>query len=233
MGSEMCIRDSYRITVVGINEEDGSKLDLTLDTTGPAPLPSLGEARPVDHDGDSGVPFVIHRQPRRLESSLVELPEGYIIDLRYSGPLLTADTPEAAKAGTLFNQNQSDGFLAGGDPFGIVLHFDASGGISRVFFVDTNHLPLIGTEAIKSIQPISALNWLVTEYDPNAIGANGNYVSVLDDPIFQPNNKWVTVDHLTGGVHVASTAVPQAPANLRDAILQSLAIAVDRQSARQ
>ena len=140
----------YRITVVGINEEDGSKLDLTLDTTGPAPLPSLGEARPVDHDGDSGVPFVIHRQPRRLESSLVELPEGYIIDLRYSGPLLTADTPEAAKAGTLFNQNQSDGFLAGGDPFGIVLHFDASGGISRVFFVDTNHLPLIGTEAIKS-----------------------------------------------------------------------------------
>ena len=224
----------YRITVVGINEEDGSKLDLTLDTTGPAPLPSLGEARPVDHGGDSGVPFVIHRQPRRLESSLVELPEGYIIDLRYSGPLLTADTPEAAKAGTLFNQNQSDGFLAGGDPFGIVLHFDASGGISRVFFVDTNHLPLIGTEAIKSIQPIGALNWLVTEFDADAIGPDGNYKTEFDDPIFSPNNKWVTVDHLTGGVHVASGGVPARAVNdLRAEINGSLEISRDRQSARQ
>lgn len=90
-----------------------------------------------------------------------------------------------------------------------------------------------GIGTLGTIQPIGALNWLVTEYDPNAFGADGNYASQLDQPIFNPNNKWVTVDHLTGGVHVASGAVPVMPTDLRDAIAQARAIANDRQSASQ
>ena len=235
----------YRIVAVGVNKEDGFKLDLTLDTTGPAPLPSLGEARPVDHGGDSGVPFVIHRQPRRLESSLVELPEGYFIDLRYSGSLVPGVAPSDPMTCVL-NQNQSDEFLAGSGPEGVELQFDASGGISRMFFVDTELLPPVGsappgTEQIKSLQPIGALNWLVTEYDPNAIGGDGNYISRQDAPIFSPSNKWVTVDHLTGSVHVASGAVPAGNVDVDgdgkvtvvDQILESRAIANNRQSAAQ
>ena len=89
-----------------------------------------------------------------------------------------------------------------------------------------------------SIQPTGPLNWLVTQYDPNAFAAGGNYASEQDEPIFNPINKWVTVDQNTGGVHVASAAVPIPPAggfagDLRAKILQSLAIANDRQSAGQ
>ena len=214
----------YTITLVGINE-DGSKLNLTLDASGPAPLPSLGDARGVDSEGESGVPFVIHRQPRRLESSLVELPEGYLIDLRYSGPLVAADAN--VSAGAEWNQNPPPEVVEDGDdPAGVVVHFDAGGGVSRIISVGTDGRP-------QAIQPTGALNCLVTEYDPNAFGPDGNFQSLSDEPIFSPNNKWVSVDHLTGGVHVASVAVPQGPVNLREAILQSQAIATQRQSASQ
>jgi len=74
----------------------------------------------------------------------------------------------------------------------------------------------------------------VTEYDPTAIGPDGNYITKRDDPLFRSNNKWVTVDHLTGGVNVASTAVPASVnEDLRAEINQSLDVAVRRQSASQ
>ena len=237
---------SYRYRILGVspNGEDGSRLDLTLDLNGPAPLPSLGRPRDVEHDGNSGVPFVIHRQPRVLQSSEVELPEGYLIDLRYSGPLL-AGGGAAAMAGCPHNQNPP--LLPSGgesEPRGIILHFDANGGVSRMFFADAQGFGDPGGGIVDeigplgSIQPIGALHWLVTEYDPNAFGADGNYATPTDEPIFNPINKWVTVDHLTGGVNVASAAVPQMPVggpplSLIDAIVQSRAIANERQSASQ
>jgi len=212
----------YRIISVSTN---GAMLG--LDTTGSAPLPVLG---------GSGAPFVIHRQPRRLESSLVELPEGYIIDLRYSGPVLSGASLEF---GTHLNQNQTD--AAGDGPSSIVLQFDASGVVSRMFFEGVNvYGPVaqladpsnVGSE-LQMIQPIGALNWLVTEYDPNAIDANGAYLPG-QDPLDSPNNKWVTVDHLTGSVNVASGAVPDPNVtNLGTAIGQSQAIARNRQSTSQ
>ena len=220
---------SYRYRILEVNEEDQFRLNLTLDLAGgPAPAPNLGEPRDEGHDpSTNGVPFVIHRQPRRLESSLVELPEGYIIDLRYSGPLLPNDpsTSEDEMLGTFLNESQ-----AGDEPLGVVLHFDANGVISRMFLVNTNSFEPVGAP----LQPIAALDWLVTEFDPNAIGPDGNYISKLDDPIFSPNNKWVTVDHLTGGVHVASSAVPVPVGNdLRAEINGSLVIARNRQSTGQ
>ena len=236
----------YRIIEVRRNIEDQFKLDLALDPNCPAPSPNLGQSRDEGHDPrDRGVPFVVHRQPRRLESSVVELPEGYIIDLRHSGPLLFGSTPEEdmlfASYGCPLNQNQAPsgggGGGAGGEPRPIVLHFDANGGVSRMFFADeqvfSSSVITDGIGTLGTIQPTGALQWLVTEFDPNAFGADGNYATPTDQPIFNPINKWVTVDYLTGGVNVASAAVPQTPTDLRDAIIQSRAIANDRQSASQ
>ena len=222
---------SFRYRITGVTESP-TDLSLTIATSDN----SQAVSAPPPNLGTTGVPFVIHRQPRRLESSRVELPDGYIIDLRYSGPLLPNDDTSSTdeEAGTFLNQNQSDTFLAGADPVGVVLHFDATGGVERMFFVDTNNVAPIGTEAIKLIQPTGALNWLVTEFDPNAFGANGNYASAQNDPIFAPNNKWVTVDHVTGSVNVASAAVPaRAADDLRAEISGSRAIANNRQSASQ
>ncbi len=196
----------YRISDVSLN---GAVL--TLDDPAPAPLPTLG----------SGAPFVVHRQPRRLESSEVELPEGYLIDLRYSGPLVRGIH------GTYLNQTPQAPQAT--QPTSIWMQFDANGGISRLYFDDP-----VYDEGTNGLQPTGALNWLVTQYDPNALDpVSGAPASREQDPIFSPSNKWVTVDSVTGSVNVASGAVPQAPSDLRDAILQSRAIAVGRQSAAQ
>jgi len=172
---------------------------LTLDATGSAPIPPF----------TTGVPFVIHRQPRRLESSLVELPEGYLIDLRYSGP---SGSPFGTFAGSF-----------------VELHFDANGGVAELFDVNGNR-----------VQPTGSLDWLVTNFDPNAVAPKAadptatEPTSREDDPIFRPTNKWVTVDHVTGSVNVASAAVPSSGvADLATAISESREIAVNRQSAGQ
>lgn len=197
----------YLITNVNLN---GAKLELSLDS-GSAPPPEMGD----------GVPFVIHRQPRRLESSRVELPNGYMIDLRYSGPTLNSGTEETF--GTRFNQNPPNGGTGE-----ITLYFDANGGVDRMFYYDS-----IATNPgqVVTRRPISSLYWFVSYFDPdpNAI-----------DPIASPSNKWVTVDHLTGSVNVASSAIPlgtdfngSGTVTLADAIGEAREIADERRSAGQ
>ena len=75
-----------------INALDPLKLDLQLDASGFLPDPPTG----------TGLPFVVFRQPQKLESSRVELPEGYLVDLRYSGPTMSGasaamGTPNASR----------------------------------------------------------------------------------------------------------------------------------------
>jgi len=131
---------SYRYRITRVNPPPPGPRTGTLTLT-----IALGSAPRLQSVG-AMVPFVIHRQPRRLDSSLVELPDGYIIDLRYSGPVLPGTDAGSARAGTFFNQNQT--VADGGEPSSIVLQFDITGGVSRMFFVDTNNLPTVGTEAI-------------------------------------------------------------------------------------
>ena len=126
--------------------------------------------------------------------------------------------------------------IPGGDlPASVVLQFDANGGVSRVLFEgSTVHSGATTvTGELQVIQPTGGLNWLVTNFNPNSIDpANGAPATAADDPIRNPSNKWVTVDHITGSVNVAS-AVPADGGNLTAQILKSLEIAVNRQSAGQ
>ena len=210
---------SYRYRILTV---DTTGTTLTLDPNISAPFPMLG----------AGAPFVIHRQPRRLESSLVELPDGYLIDLRYSGPLQT-DDPSLA---TYFNQDQTVDIPGGDLPASVVLQFDASGGVSRVLFegmtLHTGATTVAGE--LQSIQPTGSLNWLVTNFNPNSIDpVSGAPATAADSPIGNPSNKWVTVDQVTGSVNVASAAIPSGGGPLAAQILESLEIANNRQSAGQ
>ena len=74
-------------------------------------LSGYGQVRPALVAG-STVPFVVYRQPRKLESSRVDLPDGYMIDFRYSGPTgamnqaVAASSP-AADVRIFFNSDGS------------------------------------------------------------------------------------------------------------------------------
>ena len=81
---------SARYRIVNINVVSATETTLTLDGSFLPPVPGALNATS---------PFVIHRQPRKLESSRIDLPSGYIIDLRASGELnfggATRDIPAA------------------------------------------------------------------------------------------------------------------------------------------
>ena len=64
-------QSQLRFTITDLNEA-GSNLELTLDPS------------PFGNPPSNSSKFVIYRQPRRLASSRVDLPTGYLVDLRLS-----------------------------------------------------------------------------------------------------------------------------------------------------
>ncbi len=206
---------SYRYLIQNV-APTGSNLNITLDlNTGYAPQPQLGA---------TGVPFVIHRQPQKLESSRVDLPAGHMIDLRYSGPVV-AD-PNAA-FGTAFNQ-QIDDTIANANQIRIL--FGPQGGVDRFYFYN-NLTGFSGTGAVIGEIPQSTLYWFVSAYETEP-GIQ---------PIDRPSNMWVTLNHLTGSVNVASTAPPTGAVDadgdgsltFADRILEARQIAITGRSATQ
>ena len=126
----------YEITDVDDSSSPGGIiLTLSLGLNG---LP----VRPVLQQGAS-VPYVITRLPRRLESSQVDLPSGYVIDLRFSGPL--------GASGSVFNQGTAA-------DESVQLFFAEDGSIDR-FAYTVNGAPVSGI-------PTDAFYFFVSEYDP-------------------------------------------------------------------
>ena len=172
---------SYRISFVTIS---GNSLLLTLDRGNGdtliedfGPLPLLPRVQAPSPDPDPSFSFVIERQPKVIRSSRTELPAGYIIDMRYSGPL-------GGPAGTLFHQEIENA---------VVVYFNRSGGIDRM-----NLVPQAGPLANTYFPPpnngqlIGPLQLLVTEDNPNP-----EYISLDRD-----NSLWVSVESATGTVNV-------------------------------
>ena len=103
-------------------------LDLTLErgTDSYMPLPSTASGNPS---------YVIHRRPRVLRSSTVELPRGNMIDLRYSGfeyvsPAMPADPPT-------YTYPQDAPAADVGADYTIDIVFKEDGAIDQIFYVDT------------------------------------------------------------------------------------------------
>jgi hypothetical protein len=97
----------YRIKDV---QESGSKLSLSLDLVG-------GFLPGIQDDGGGGHSYVIYRRPRKLRSSRLDLPDGYLVDLRVSGDA-NGLTPLAQP----------------GIETDVMYIFDSRGGIDRVIY---------------------------------------------------------------------------------------------------
>jgi hypothetical protein len=157
--------------------------------------PGFGAVRPTPADGD--YPYVIYRQPRKLESSRVDLPDGYYIDLRLSGPLagIPATPPVAPDwvRGSVFDIAGVTPTTPSSSNGDVRLALDQNGVINRVANFDAAG-NLIGTGII----PQDAFYLYVTGYDPDITGPDLQNEAAM----------WVTMDKSTGSVNVAYNAPP-------------------------
>ena len=139
--------------------------------------------------------FIIHRQPRRLVSSRIDLPTGYLVDLRCSG--------EVGPTGAFFAQAP--------DATGSVSYiFNGRGSIDRFFFTTST-----GLETGIPTQPAYLM---VREYNPDEGG------ELVENVLSSERQMWVTVEPTTGAANVISgvgvdtsvfTTLPEALAAAR------------------
>ena len=246
--------NSVKYRIIGI-EDSQTRTDaqnvpfklLTLSSgMGGAVLPSLPTAI-------LGVPFLVHRQPRKLASSRVDLPNGFMVDMRYSGPI----NVNANTSGPLAEPTRSwfDEIILPPDPSAsavaqlnmayasrtVQIIFDSNGGVDRVYYynpyLDVNYIdefedpgdfPQSGRAAgfIDSRIPNGPLFFYISEYETDPLPNNG----VLDSPA----NLWVTLNNSTGATNVASNTVPTDPnASLGARIDYARGIATEFQSVAQ
>ena len=140
--------------------------------------------------------FIIHRQPRRLVSSRIDLPTGYLVDLRCSG--------EVGPTGAFFAQAP--------DATGSVSYiFNGRGSIDRFFF--TNSAGGLATGI-----PTQPAYLMVREYNPDEGG------ELVGNVLSSERQMWVTVEPTTGAANVISgvgvdtsvfTTLPEALAAAR------------------
>ncbi|MEM9411443.1 MAG: hypothetical protein AAGA30_10035, partial [Planctomycetota bacterium] len=214
------------------NDLDTSQNDYITNQPAPAVLP-MGVPTPYPAQTVNGVADGIEiDRLRRVESSSVDLPPGYIVDLRYSGP---ADDPifgsqampmyfEEVQYGgandletrTLFGL----GIPPTEDPASldnreIQIHFDQTG-VDQIVFNGTT-LPIA-----------QALYFMINEFDPNAsLNAQLN----ADEVLSNPDNLWVTMER-NGGVSIGYNTVV-ASADIGDMIFSARETATNRVSADQ
>lgn len=203
------------------------ELELTLDDTFLPPVPGAITAT---------TPFVINRQPRKLESSRVDLPAGYIIDFRASGELnllatqQTRDVPAAADNPNKPASIDRPFFYEENDLGPVTFLFNARGGIDRFMFSVNDTGPPART--IQSRIPQTTQFFLIRELSIH--DGEEDESQVLSDPA----SVWVTVDPTTGSSNVIYTQqpgpiVPWTADSLRDQIIFARQTAGTSSSANQ
>jgi prepilin-type N-terminal cleavage/methylation domain-containing protein len=167
--------------------------------------------------------FVIERQPKILRSSITDLPPGYTVDLRLSGPLQTMETMGNSGivdgTGTpigirpLFYEKRrdavADGSILANAYNRIDILFDSTGGISSVrtyrgnwdgFTTGSPSFPDPDGEQVN--QAITGpLELFVT---PSELEADGG------SPLYDETNLWVTISNTSGGVNIGYNNPPLA-----------------------
>ena len=199
------------------NDGDPDNDTTTLDVT----QADIFRGTPAPRTGNQT--FSIERQPRVVESSAVELPAGYIVDLRYSGALDLGDFDmdgihegEDNNATTfskfgLANGYNTDGGNAPASDVAVI--FDESGGIGSVIY--NNYDVVFG----------QSLSLFITEYDVNNANLNTVDVNIATQTsrnvLSVPETLWVTINNSTGGVSVGNNNIPAPAANTGFDIISS------------
>lgn len=180
-----------------IDFDDDGNLSTDVDVT----RPDLRTGLPAPNGNNLN--FVVQRRPRRIESSAIDLPPGYIIDLRYSGPLDLGDDPsdgDDLHEGEDLDVETYTKFSLANDGSSIEIFFDESAGISSVNYADTS--TLFG----------NTLFLHVTEYNPGQISPGAVAIDNAQNILSRSESLWVTVNNTSGGSNVGYNAPPPTPA---------------------
>lgn len=197
---------SVRYRIINVATVAG-RMELTLSLgQGFAVLPALN----LTGATEPGLPYLIYRRPRKLESSRVDMPPGYAIDLRFSGPIDL--DPPATNTGTIFNE-----ITPALDT--VELMFDDHGAVERIYYTDPNAMP----NTRVSLIPLDTLYFFVTDIQSDE--------SVL--PIYGAGNMWVTLERATGSANVAYNAPPPTGLPLDEQVKYARTLARNRLSALQ
>ena len=144
--------------------EDGAVLRLICST-------SVFGAPPTS---PSGSEFIIERQPRKLVSSRVDMPTGYLVDLRLSGEVDSTDTFFAQAP----DATSSVSYL-----------FNGRGSIDRFFYANS-------AGALDFGIPRQPAYLMVREYSADEGG------ELIENVLNSERQMWVTVDPTTGAANV-------------------------------
>ena len=166
---------------------------------------------------NQGTPYVVHRLPRVLQSSEVNLPRGFHIDLRFSG-FTMLDSGFAQKMGmglgserpidptTMTNRRVTNVFepnprlrLTTGEVVDftfsdIAILFNARGELDRMVRLGAD---MAGNTHLLSALAVDNLGLLVAEIDTLVDVSEPN-----DNPLNSNTNLWVTVNRSTGSTNV-------------------------------
>ena len=158
-------QSQLRFIITDLNEA-GSNLNLTLAQS------------PFGNPPNNPSEFVIYRQPRRLASSRVDLPTGYLVDLRLSGELSGEPATLDTSLFALDTSAESVTYL-----------FNGRGNIDRFVYTDAN-------QQRQFEFPTQPAYLMVREFNPEE---NGETIqSVLNSEL----SMWVTVELTTGAANV-------------------------------
>lgn len=213
-------------------------LDLTLDSVSTAgvpllPDPSLSAPAHMLTAGlyVSGVPFRVERSPRILKSSTLELPEGYAVDLRFSGftmvdsgfegkaTIAGANVPRAALATNVLEPfpRTSEPTVSSGTfevvdyaDSDIAVLFDGDGKLDQIYMrkvFDFNQDGAIGPVGNQVVSGTIVIGDRVGTYSRLALDSMYLFVTEQEqdaavNPLARDTNQWVAVNGSSGVVNV-------------------------------
>ncbi len=210
-GDNICLNSSSvrylieSVTPFTANATPYLRLGINTDAPLPAPVASVQGGQPQP------VPYTIERLPRKIESSVIDLPEGYIIDLRYSGywnqnPFVKGPLPtnvfDQTSEFTTYHPDSNSSLVKES----IELYFGKDGSLDRYRVPALGFLPKLSR---------GSMDLFVTEYRPedlinpaeSGLELRGTRAkSILSNPA----SLWVTLSHQTGGVNVGYNEPPTA-----------------------
>lgn len=178
---------------------------------------------PLPASNAAGYPFVVYRQPKIQQSSRVQLPEGYLIDLRYSGELSAVDPSTAAPP-----QPRIDLPVSGSLPFRSVFHdssplpatrpnpnFETKILFAEDGFIDHYEIPSTPTlppfHRRIFFRPTGDLYFFITRFETNKDREQVNSplkTSAEPDPLSSQTNMWLKVDVRTGASTISYNVPP-------------------------
>ena len=179
-----------RFVITALSQPDTSTLQLTTQAASDF-LENDFPNPPVTQDSSGNDEqilgsYTVYRQPRKLISSRVDMPTGYLVDLRLSGEMATATQ-------TYFDQDDRSAGTAE-IPNSIAYIFNGRGSIDRFFYtalVSGSYQRLFNI-------PNQPAYLMVREYSTDDGGER--IANVLNSE----RNMWVTVEPVTGASNVVS-----------------------------